>query len=56
MFAYVEPPHSYIRETSASVAHHADYLNRRENHALCGAAVQNATTLTQPSSCRRDLP
>lgn len=42
----VEPPHSYIREPSASVAHHADYLERRENHALCGAALEAATTLT----------
>lgn len=29
------------------MAHHADYLERRENHALCGAAIENATTLTQ---------
>jgi hypothetical protein len=43
----VEPPHSYIREPSASVAHHADYLERRDNHALCGAAIEDATTLTQ---------
>ncbi len=50
MFGYVEPPHSYVRETSASVVHHADYLERRENHALCGAAVEDATTLTQPGA------
>jgi hypothetical protein len=42
----VEPPHSYIREPSASVAHHTDYLERREDHALCGAALESATTLT----------
>jgi hypothetical protein len=47
MFAYVEPPHTYIREASASVAHHADYLDRRDDHALCGAAIVVATTLTQ---------
>lgn len=47
MFAYVEPPHTYIREASASVAHHADYLDRRENHALCGAAIEVAATLTE---------
>jgi hypothetical protein len=41
----VEPPHTYIRETSASVVHHADYLGRRENHALCGAIVESPTTL-----------
>lgn len=41
----VEPPHSYIREPSASVTHHANYLERRDNHALCGAAIENATPL-----------
>ena len=29
------------------MAHHADYLERRDNHALCGAAIEDATTLTQ---------
>jgi len=43
----VEPPHTYIREASASVAHHADYLDRRDNYALCGAAIVVAATLTQ---------
>jgi hypothetical protein len=47
MFAYVEPPHSYVREPSASVVHHADYLVRREDHALCGATLENAITLPQ---------
>jgi hypothetical protein len=42
----VEPPHSYIREPSASVAHHTDYLESREDRALCGAAIQNATPLS----------
>lgn len=46
----MEPPHSYVRETSASVVHHADYLVRRENHALCGATLENATTLPQAGS------
>jgi hypothetical protein len=50
MFAYVEPPHSYVQETSASVVHHADYLVRRENHALCGATLENATTLPPAGS------
>jgi hypothetical protein len=50
MFAYVEPPHSYIREPSASVAHHADYLERRENHALCGAAMESATPANSPDA------
>ena len=56
MFAYVEPPHSYVRETSASVVHHADYLGRRENHALCGATVENANTLTQAGSADAICP
>jgi hypothetical protein len=43
----VEPPHTYIREASASVAHHADYLDRRDDHALCGAVIEVAATLTQ---------
>ena len=30
------------------MVHHADYLVRRENHALCGATLENAATLTQP--------
>ncbi len=29
------------------MAHHADYLDRRDDHALCGAAIVVATTLTQ---------
>jgi hypothetical protein len=46
MFAFVEPPHSYVQETSASVVHHVDYLNDRVDHALCGVAFENPTTLT----------
>ncbi|WP_083126688.1 hypothetical protein [Mycolicibacterium tusciae] len=46
----MEPPHTYIREASASVAHHADYLDRRDTHALCGAAIDDVTTLTDPDT------
>jgi hypothetical protein len=56
MFGYVEPPHSFVRETSASVVHHADYLSRRQNHALCGVAVENATTPPQPDSADAICP
>ena len=56
MFAYVEPPHSYVRETSTSVVHHADYLVRRETHALCGATLENAATLPQPASADAICP
>ena len=52
----MEPPHSYIREPSASVAHHADYLERRENHALCGAALEAATSPTQLGSADAICP
>ncbi|HEX2283136.1 MAG TPA: hypothetical protein VHG52_15355 [Thermomicrobiales bacterium] len=41
----MEPPHSYVRDASASVVHHGDYLNSRDDHALCGLAVENPTTL-----------
>ncbi len=37
----MEPPHSYLREHSASVLHHADYLTGLDDHALCGATLQN---------------
>lgn len=50
MFAGVEPPHSYVRDASASVVHHIDYLNRRNDRALCGLAVGNAVTLEPPSA------
>ena len=42
----MEPPHSYLRELSASVVHHADYLNGLNDRALCGVAVQDSTALT----------
>lgn len=44
----MEPPHSYVRESSASLVHHSDYLNRRDDHALCGAALESPTALGQP--------
>ena len=47
MFADVEPPHHYVRETSASVVHHADYLHHRDDRALCGVAFENPATLAQ---------
>jgi hypothetical protein len=56
MFACVEPPHSYVRDTSASVVHHADYLARRETHALCGATLENAATLPQPGAADAICP
>ncbi|MCV7041232.1 hypothetical protein BST36_00330 [Mycolicibacterium moriokaense] len=56
MFPYVEPPHSFVRGLSASVVHHVDYLERRENQALCGAAVEDATELTGVSSADTVCP
>jgi hypothetical protein len=44
-FRCVEPPHSYLHETSSSVVHHGDYLNRRDDHALCGVALENPAQL-----------
>jgi hypothetical protein len=39
----VEPPHTYLHDTSSSVVHHEDYLTRRKDHALCGVAVENTS-------------
>jgi Zn ribbon nucleic-acid-binding protein len=50
MLADVEPVHSYIREPAASVLHHVDYLNHRDDHALCGVAVENPITQTEFSA------
>ena len=44
-FRCVDPPHSYLHETSASVVHHGDYLNRRDDRALCGVALENPAQL-----------
>jgi hypothetical protein len=44
-FRYVEPPHNYVHDASTSVVHHQDYLNRRENQALCGAAFETPARL-----------
>ena len=52
----VEPPHSYVRETSTSVVHHADYLVRRDTHALCGATLENAATVPQPADADAICP
>jgi hypothetical protein len=41
----VEPPHTYLQDTSSSVVHHQDYLNRRDDQALCGVAFENPTSL-----------
>jgi hypothetical protein len=41
----VEPPHSYVQDTSSSVVHHRDYLNRRDDHALCGVVFDNPAPL-----------
>jgi len=41
----VEPPHTYLRSTSAPVVHHADYLDHRADHALCGAHLESPVTL-----------
>jgi len=48
----VEPPHSYLHDTSSSVTHHEDYLDPRNNRALCGAMVQNPA---QPASTIRPV-
>lgn len=44
-FRYVEPPHNYVHDASTSVVHHQDYLNRREDQALCGAAFETPARL-----------
>jgi hypothetical protein len=41
----VEPPHNYVHEASSSVVHHGDYLNRRDDQALCGVAFENPALL-----------
>jgi hypothetical protein len=41
----VEPPHDYVHETSSSAVHHCDYLNRRDDHALCGVTLTNPVRL-----------
>jgi hypothetical protein len=53
----VEPPHTYVREPSSSVVHHVDYLNRRNDHALCGVALENPAPLgptIRPGTVCRD--
>ena len=49
----MEPPHTYVRDASASVVHHGDYLTNRDGHALCGTEFENPTKLDEgqrPSS------
>lgn len=41
----VEPPHSYVHDTPSSVVHHGDYLNLRNDHALCGVALEKPAVL-----------
>jgi hypothetical protein len=41
----VEPPHSYVHDTSSSVVHHGDYLNARDDRALCGATFDRPALL-----------
>ena len=48
-FRCVEPPHSYVHETSSSVVHHRDYLNRRNDQALCGVAFEYPARLSPTS-------
>ncbi|MFG1930894.1 hypothetical protein ACGFK1_09595 [Mycobacterium sp. NPDC048908] len=49
----MEPPHTYLQDASSPVVHHQDYLNRRDDHALCGLALDNPAQLDptdQPAS------
>lgn len=41
----VEPPHTYVHETSSSVVHHQNYLNHRNDQALCGLAFEHPAQL-----------
>jgi hypothetical protein len=41
----VEPPHSYVHETSSSVVHHQNYLDQRNDQALCGLAFEKPVPL-----------
>ena len=41
----MEPPHNYVHEASSSTVHHGDYLNGRNDQALCGAAFENPARL-----------
>jgi hypothetical protein len=41
----VEPPHTYVHESSSSVVHHQNYLNHRSDQALCGLAFENPASL-----------
>jgi hypothetical protein len=45
----VEPPHTYVHETASSVVHHEDYLNGRNDQALCGVAFEQPARLSRTS-------
>lgn len=53
-FRCVEPPHSYVHETTSSVVHHEDYLNHRNDQALCGITFENPAQLGP--TIRRPVP
>ena len=38
------------------MVHHADYLNHRDDHALCGVAFENPATPAQPDSADAMCP
>lgn len=41
----MEPPHTYVRDASAAVVHHDDYLDKRDGHALCGVLIAQPVRL-----------
>ena len=41
----MEPPHNYVHQASSSEVHHVDYLKQRDDHALCGVALDNPAPL-----------
>ena len=41
----MEPPHNYVHEASSSLVHHQNYLNQRDDQALCGLVFENAAPL-----------
>jgi hypothetical protein len=47
MFGVVEPPHSFVRQVSTSLVHHADYLGGRDDRSLCGVALLDSETLSR---------
>jgi hypothetical protein len=47
MFEVVEPPHSYVRAASASLVHHADYLDHRDGQSLCGVVLVDVAVVSE---------